>query len=166
MAPPAEPSPDAAPLPYTELLLPRWWVWLLPTGFAALLGIAYGAAYGATAGWSVGALTAALLLPALALGSHTKITVDPSGVTAGRARLPARYIGAVRALDGGQTFRARTSAADPRAYLVLRTWAAPTAVALEVTDPDDPHPYWLLSTRRPQRLADALVAARPASRNG
>lgn len=166
MAPPAEPAPNPQPLPYTELLLPRWWVWLLPAAFAALLGIAYGAAYGATAGWSVAALAAALLLPALALGSRTKIAVDPSGVTAGRARLPARYIGAVRALDSAQTFRARTSAADPRAYLLLRTWSAATAVALEVTDPDDPHPYWLISTRRPQRLADALVAARPASRSG
>jgi hypothetical protein len=159
-------APTAEALPYAEVLRPRWWVWLLPLTFAGLLGIAYGAAYGATTGWLAGAATAALLLPALALGTRTRITVDPGGVRAGRARLPARYIGEVRCLDREQAFRARTSAADPRAYLVLRTWSTTTAVALEVTDPEDPHPYWLVSTRRPQRLADALVAARAAPQSG
>lgn len=159
-------APTAGPLPYAELLLPRWWVWLLPLAFAAGLGIAYGAAYGPATGWLVGLPTAALLVPGLALVTRTRIAVDSGGVSAGRARLPAGFIGEVRTLNREQTFRARTSAADPRAYLVLRTWAAPTTVALEVTDPADPHPYWLVSTKHPQRLADALVAARSGLGNG
>lgn len=159
-------APSAPRLPYVEVLLPRWWVWLLPLGFAGLLGVAYGTAYGAAAGWLVAALAAALLLPAVALASRTRIVVDAGGVTAGRARLPAQYIGAVRPLDSAQAFRARTTAADPRAFLLLRTWSAGTAVAMEVTDPDDPHPYWLISTRRPQRLADALAEARQRPANG
>jgi hypothetical protein len=156
---------DAAALPYRELLLPRWWVWLLPLGFAGVLGLAYATAYGAGAGWLVGA-AAALVLVALTLGTGTRIVVDDSGVRAGRAHLPARFIGTVRSLDGAATFRARTAAADPRAYLLLRTWSAPSSVVMEVTDAEDPHPYWLLSTRRPQRLADALEAARTAASAG
>lgn len=156
---------DAAALPYRELLLPRWWVWLLPAAGAGLLGLAYGTAYGARAGWLVGAATALLLL-ALTASTRTRIGVDTDGVRAARAHLPAEFIGEVRPLDADATFRARTASADARAYLLLRTWAAPTSVVLEVTDPQDPHPYWLLSTRRPQRLADALVAARTAASAG
>jgi hypothetical protein len=31
---------------------------------------------------------------------------------------------------------------------------------VEIVDPADPTPYWLLSSRRPQALADAIAAAR------
>jgi hypothetical protein len=30
---------------------------------------------------------------------------------------------------------------------------------VEVTDPDDPHPYWLFSTRDPEKVASALRQA-------
>ena len=75
-------------------------------------------------------------------------------------------MGRVAALDADQTFRARTSAADPRAHLVLRPWASSRAVVMEVSDPDDPHPYWLISTRRPERLAEAIAAARSQAPSG
>ena len=29
-------------------------------------------------------------------------------------------------------------------------------VRVDLNDPADPHPYWLVSTRHPERLADAL----------
>jgi hypothetical protein len=31
-------------------------------------------------------------------------------------------------------------------------------VRVELTDPEDPTPYWLFSTRRPQRVAELLRA--------
>jgi hypothetical protein len=37
-------------------------------------------------------------------------------------------------------------------------------VRVEVSDAADPVPYWLVSTRRPQRLAAALQAARDAAK--
>jgi hypothetical protein len=43
---------------------------------------------------------------------------------------------------------------DPAAHLVHRAWVGPV-VRIEVTDPDDDTPYWIVSTRDP----DALVAA-------
>ncbi len=155
-----------AALPYREVLLPRPWVWLMPIGFAAFLGVAYGYAYGSAAGWLVGLATASALLAWLALGTRTSVAVDAGTVRADRAQLPARYIGRVRPLDPQATFRARTAAADPRAFLMLRPWASASSVVMEVTDPADPHPYWLISTRRPQRLADALVAARAGASAG
>lgn len=36
-----------------------------------------------------------------------------------------------------------------------------TAVRVEVLDPEDPTPYWVVSTRRPMELAASLEAIRP-----
>jgi Protein of unknown function (DUF3093) len=159
-------SAGVAPLPYRETLRPRPWSWSLPLGFAACLGLAFGAAYDAAAGWLVAGLTAGLLLGWLLVAWPTRISVDAQYVRADRAALPARHVGRVKALSKPEAFTARTANADPRAFTVLRTWAAGTAVILEVTDLEDPHPYWLISTRRPDALADAIVAARESARAG
>lgn len=155
-----------AEVTYRETLWPRFWVWLMPAGFAACLGIAYGYAYGATAGWLVSAATAAVLLAGLLTAARTRVEVSRTSVRAGRARLPLAFVGEVRTLDAPRTFRARTSAADPAAYLLLRPWASDRSVAFTVTDPLDPHPYWLLTTRHPDELARALVDARAEAATG
>jgi hypothetical protein len=33
-------------------------------------------------------------------------------------------------------------------------------VKVELTDPQDPTPYWLVSTRRPERVVEAIAEAR------
>ena len=45
--------------------------------------------------------------------------------------------------------------ADARAFLLLRPYLK-RAVRVEITDPADPAPYWLVSSRRPDELAGAL----------
>ena len=52
------------------------------------------------------------------------------------------------------SWRAAGVDADARAYLLLRPYLK-RAVKVEITDPADPAPYWLVSTRH----ADALVRA-------
>jgi hypothetical protein len=42
------------------------------------------------------------------------------------------------------------------AYLCIRGWVDPV-VRIEITDPSDPTPYWLTSTRRPEQLAKVLT---------
>jgi hypothetical protein len=44
---------------------------------------------------------------------------------------------------------------DPTAFLMLRAWVAPV-VRVEITDPDDPTPYWVFSVRNPEALVAAL----------
>ncbi|MGV9482476.1 DUF3093 family protein, partial [Gordonia aichiensis] len=44
---------------------------------------------------------------------------------------------------------------DPAAYVQHRAWIGPMAL-LVLDDPDDPTPYWLISTRRPDRVLAAL----------
>lgn len=48
---------------------------------------------------------------------------------------------------------------DPQAFLLHRVWIGPV-VRIEVGGPDAPEPYWVLSSRRPERLIAALEAGR------
>ena len=41
------------------------------------------------------------------------------------------------------------------AFLMLRAWVGPV-VRVEITDPDDPTPYWVFSVRNPEALVTAL----------
>jgi hypothetical protein len=49
--------------------------------------------------------------------------------------------------------------ADPLAFVILRSWI-PGGVRIDLADPDDPTPYWFVSTRHPERLVAALERAR------
>ena len=44
---------------------------------------------------------------------------------------------------------------------MFRGWVDPV-LRVAVTDPDDPVPYWLVSTRRPEELRAAIEAERTA----
>ena len=48
---------------------------------------------------------------------------------------------------------------DARAWPLIRGWVSPV-VRVTVTDPQDPTPYWLVSTRHPEKLVEALETAR------
>jgi hypothetical protein len=67
-------------------------------------------------------------------------------------------LAAPEALDEDATRRAFGVEADARAFLLLRPYLR-RSVRVHVLDPDDPVPYWLVSTRHPDRLTEALSAA-------
>ena len=75
-------------------------------------------------------------------------------------KAPELLHGAVAALDADQTRLVSGRDADARAYLLLRPYLN-RAVRVEITDPADPTPYWLVSSRHPEALAAALGAAAP-----
>jgi Protein of unknown function (DUF3093) len=86
-----------------------------------------------------------------------RITVAAGTFRAGRAHIDVAHVGAATPLDAAQTRRIAGMDADARAYLLLRPYLK-RAVRVEITDPADPAPYWLVSTRRPEELAGALTA--------
>jgi hypothetical protein len=135
-----------------------WWlVGLLGAGVLwPVLGVAIGWWWGLAAAAATFAVIAAVLL-----AGSTKIIVDGSGLRVGRAWIEHRYLAGGRALDAEQTRIRRGPGADARAYLALRPYL-PTAVEVELADPADPAPYWLVSSRHPERLADALNTATAA----
>jgi hypothetical protein len=49
----------------------------------------------------------------------------------------------------------RTRDADPAAYLAIKFWAS-TGVKIEIKDPQDPTPYWLITSKRGEEIAALL----------
>ncbi|MEW2316267.1 DUF3093 domain-containing protein [Streptomyces bauhiniae] len=144
--------------PYEErLTAPRsWWLIsvlvgvsfaliLLPFGTLPLLG-------GLVGGTAVAAVMAS------AYGSP-RIRVVGDALIAGEARIPVAALGAAEVLDAEEARAWRTYKADVRAFLLLRAYI-PTALRVEVTDPEDPTPYLYLSTREPEKLAAAIAGAK------
>ncbi|MFD8260713.1 DUF3093 domain-containing protein [Streptomyces griseoluteus] len=144
--------------PYEErLTAPRsWWLIsvlvgvsfaliLLPFGTLPLLG-------GLVGGTAVAAVMAS------AYGSP-RIRVVGDALIAGEARIPVSALGAAEVLDAEEARAWRTYKADVRAFLLLRAYI-PTALRVEVTDPEDPTPYLYLSTREPEKLAAAIAGAK------
>ncbi|UCM90887.1 DUF3093 domain-containing protein [Streptomyces marincola] len=145
--------------PYDErLTVPKTW-WLMALFGVLLLGVAL-VPLGAVA--FLCGLAAGGALAGVALSSYgsARIRVVAGSLIAGQARIPVTALGEARALDAEEARAWRTHRADARAHMLLRAYI-PTAVRVEVTDPGDPTPYLYLSTRRPDRLAAALAAARP-----
>ncbi|MFD8805529.1 DUF3093 domain-containing protein [Streptomyces sp. NPDC059597] len=147
-----------AATPYEErLTAPRsWWLIsflvgvsfaliLLPFGTLPLLG-------GLVGGTAVAAVMAS------AYGSQ-RIRIVGDSLIAGEAKIPLSALGASEVLDAEEARAWRTYKADTRAFLLLRAYI-PTALRVEVTDPQDPTPYLYLSTREPERLAAAIEAAK------
>ncbi|MGX1133737.1 hypothetical protein RKD49_005927 [Streptomyces glaucescens] len=120
---------------------------LLPFGTLPLLGgLVGGTAVAAVAASSYGSL---------------RIRVVNGSLIAGEAKIPVAALGEAEVLDREEARAWRTYKADTRAFLLLRAYI-PTALRVEVTDPEDPTPYLYLSTREPERLAAAIEAARTA----
>lgn len=89
------------------------------------------------------------------LAGSTRVTVDPAGLRCGRNLLEAAYIADARALSVEETQSRLGPGADVRGFLLTRFYV-PRAVEVTVADPADPHPYWLVSSRHPEELADAI----------
>ncbi|MBS4754372.1 DUF3093 domain-containing protein [Nocardioides sp. zg-ZUI104] len=138
----------------------RWWAqgtMLIATLWLTLIV----ALIGSSAAWVAwGATAAAMVLLAafLRIYGDAKIVVRDGWFRAGRASIELRHVGTVEALDAEQTRLVSGRDADVRAYLLLRPYLK-KSVRVQITDPADPAPYWLVSSRHPQALADALSAA-------
>lgn len=136
----------------------RWWV--QATMLLASLWLAFVVALPATAAWTITAVAAAIVAAGLLWYGGARITIADGELRAGRAHIPTRLIGGASPLDAEATRRVAGIEADARAYLLLRPYLK-RAVRVEIADPADPTPYWLLSTRHPDRLATALGPAAP-----
>jgi hypothetical protein len=152
---------DGTTVAYRERVHAPLWLWLLGTVLTASLGVAYGYRLGQLAG-AVTFVVAQTLFSWWLVATAPLVVVDDLVFRAGRARLPLRYVGRIAPLDTAQTRDARGRLADPAAYLCLRSWVS-QSVLVEVEDAEDPHPYWLVSTRRGHDLAPVLAAARDAA---
>lgn len=128
----------------TVLLIPAITILMMP--FNIVLGVVYG-------------VIAYFLIIALFLALSKKISVERDRFNAGRASIPLEHIGTVSVLKGDEFRLAIGRSLDARAHLVISGWIK-EGVKLEITDSDDPTPYWVVSTRHPDALLRAIEQAK------
>lgn len=141
---------------YSERLSVSWWSWPLPLIGAGLMAATIHMGFQGIRSW----LPYAVLLPLMAFllfwAGRARVRVAGGELWVGDAHLPLEYVGAVEVLaDPHAKRRALGRDFDPSAYALHRGWI-PTALRVHLTDPDDPTPYWIFSTRSPEKLAALL----------
>jgi hypothetical protein len=105
--------------------------------------------------WIGYAICVPVLVIALWSLSRSRVRVQGGELRVGPAVLPLRSVGRVEVVDRRDKQAALGPELDPAAFVLHRGWVGPL-VRLEVTDPDDPTPYWVFSVREPDRLLTAL----------
>ncbi|HEV2779118.1 MAG TPA: DUF3093 domain-containing protein [Actinophytocola sp.] len=161
----SEPSDTGAPADatgrggaYSERLHVTWYWWPLPLLAALILAAEVHMGYGGLRSW----LPYVVLLPLTALlifrMGRTRIEVRDGELRVGEAHVPLRFVGAVDVVDARHKRAVLGPQLDPAAFVVHRGWVGPV-LRVQLTDPADPTPYWLFSTRRPEQLAEILRTA-------
>ncbi|MEO5779132.1 DUF3093 domain-containing protein [Arthrobacter oryzae] len=154
VTPPASQSvPSDAAVLYTEKLWPNTWIWLIAAGFSSA-GILVLAPISFGTGLTAAAVLFVIIAVLLVL-STPAITVTRSTLQVGRATIERRFLGDAAAFRGKEATAERGTRLNGLAFLCIRGWIDPV-VHIEITDPSDRTPYWLTSTRHPERLIAAL----------
>ncbi|HEX7738937.1 MAG TPA: DUF3093 domain-containing protein [Marmoricola sp.] len=133
----------------------RWWV--QATMFLATVWLAFIVSTPAWIAWSATAALVLITFGVFASWGAARVEVRDGVFYAGPAHIELGHIGDPEALDADRTRAVAGVEADVRAFLVLRPYVK-RAVKVPITDPADPTPYWLVSTRHPSALAAALEA--------
>lgn len=91
--------------------------------------------------------------------SRIRVEIDESGerwLHADDAMLPASVVSRSLVVPETAKRNALGRQLDPAAFLVTRPWV-PTMVLLVLDDPEDPTPYWFVSSRKPEKLLDSFL---------
>ncbi|WP_309072697.1 DUF3093 domain-containing protein [Arthrobacter sp.] len=140
---------------YEEKLWPAPWIWIVVAG-AALASVFTFIPISVEAGIIAAVVVAAILTTLLVL-STPSIRVTSTELQVGKAQIERKYLGRVEAFTGADATAQRGPRLHGKAYLCIRGWISPV-VKIVIEDAEDPTPYWLTSTRRPEQLIAALTA--------
>lgn len=140
---------------YRERLAPAFWIYVstalvIPAALLVFLPINV----------DVGIVSAIVLYGAVLIvlyATTPTIIVTSDELIAGRARLPRSVIGEVTAYRRNEAWLQRGRLSDARSWFLLRGWIDPV-VKVQLNDPDDPTPFWVISSRHPQEFVAALTS--------
>jgi hypothetical protein len=150
--------PQVKVLHSERLWVSIWW-WLGGLGVAGLLAAEVHMGAPGIRSW----LPYLIILPIPVIGMYwlgrlrVKVVDDGEEVWlhAGPARLPRSAISKMAVVPASAKTAALGRQLDALAYVQHRVWIK-SMVLVVLDDPDDPTPYWLVSTRKPQAVIDAL----------
>lgn len=138
---------------FREVLRPSAWMYLA-AAFMIPTVILVCAPFDLTLG-VVLSIVVYLLIVVPMVATSPSIVVTETELRVGKAHISREFIGSVSAYSGTHAVAARGVELDARAWIFLRGWINPV-VRVDITDPNDPTPYWLFSTRKPEELVKAL----------
>jgi hypothetical protein len=141
---------------FKEVIRPPFWLISFIYFMLFSLVLAIWAALGNNAAINAFAIAFVLGAVIIHLGTST-ILVEDGELRIKRAHIPTKYLGDAEVIGKKDFSFARTRGADPAAYFATTFWIS-QGLKVEVKDDRDPTPYWLISTRRAQELAEALSA--------
>lgn len=139
---------------FRERVWPAPWLFLatglvIPASLLVFLPINLGVGVGVAAVLYTGCVLLLLLGAPL-------VEVTETELVAGKARLPLTSVGSAAGYRGADATYERGPGLDARTWLAIRGWVDPV-VKVTLDDDEDPTPYWLISTRRPDELVAALT---------
>jgi hypothetical protein len=143
----------------------RWWVQGTMLVASLWLAVLVATPEDEYVAWTVAAIALALLVALLVGYGRPVVAVEGGTLRAGRAHIALEHVGEVTALDADGVRRQAGVDADARAFLLLRPYLK-RGVRIDITDPADPAPYWLVSCRRPEEVVTAVRVGRTGSRSG
>jgi len=91
----------------------------------------------------------------IAIAMKTEISFDGNFLRIDQANIEVRYLGKATALDKTAMRVLRTRDADPAAYLAIKFWE-PQGLRIDLNDPRDKTPYWLITSKRGDEIAALL----------
>lgn len=142
---------------YREALRTPWWWYPVGLGVSTLLAAEFHVSGYPLTDWVPFATLLPLSVVIVWWLGHSRLTISSDELTIRGAHLPLRYVSGVVALDARTLRRVIGREGDPRAFVSIRPWIGP-GVQLQLDDPDDPTPYWVISTRHPERVTALLRA--------
>jgi hypothetical protein len=157
----ASPAPETTGTAYRERWVVPWWGWVALPAVAVLLAAEIHLGQPGIYSWAPYVTLIPLSLVILVVVSRIKLGVDDTELRVDDAHIERRFLLAAEVLEGEAKRRALGPELDPVAFVVHRPWVK-GAVRIYLDDADDPTPYWILSSRRPQALLAALDLPLPA----
>lgn len=139
---------------YSEVLFPPLWLLAFIYFLFASLAISVWAALG-----NRPALILIVFFTLLTFFLREKtalhIEISEGELRIGSAHIEMKYLGVISPLNADLMRLTRGRDADPAAFLAIRFWQ-PRGLKIEVTDPRDPTPYWLISSKENEKLVQVL----------
>ncbi|MFM1826417.1 MAG: hypothetical protein RLZZ37_1052 [Actinomycetota bacterium] len=141
-------------LQFREKLLPPFWAWLFLIGISLMLSISMSAIFGTNFAVAVFVIVSTILCLITYIFSP-ELKIDSQYFHAGKAKLPLKIITQIETLNALETTQLRGIRSDFKAFHAISPLIS-TAIKIEFDDPTDPHSYWLVSTRKGQKIKNVL----------
>ena len=138
---------------YTEWVLPNWTSFIPVLGIFPAIWLTFLPINVSIGLWS--GVAVSLLVVVLMIAKSAKVSVTDDELRVANAVINRCHIASVEVISKDEAFAARGRDLDPRAWIHFQG-SVPTLALVRLNDPEDPTPYWLFSTRNPEKVRESL----------